>query len=53
MREFDLASWGAAKFHNFHEDVDPRYPKISRKSVMRSVEDQADEVVKSIQSTMS
>ena len=33
--------------------VDPRYPQISRRSVMRSVEDQADEVVKSIRSTMS
>ena len=40
-------------FTTFMRTVDPRYPKISRRSVMRSVEDQADEVVKSIRSTMS
>ena len=39
-------------FTTFMRTVDPRYPKISRRSVMRSVEDQADEVVKSIRSTM-
>ena len=40
-------------FITFMRTVDPRYPKISRRSVMRSVEDQADEVVKSIRSTTS
>ena len=40
-------------FTTFMRTVDPRYPQISRRSVMRSVEDQADEVVKSIRSTMS
>ena len=39
-------------FTAFMRTVDPRYPQISQKSVMRSVEDQADEVVKSIWSTM-
>ena len=53
MGESARASWGAARFHNFHEDGGPRYPTISQRSVMRSVEDQANEVVKSIQSTMS
>ena len=33
--------------------VDPRYPKISLRSVMRSIEEQVDEVVKSILRTMS
>ena len=42
-----------AGFTTFMSKVDPRYPQISRRSVMRSVEDQADEVVKSIRSTMS
>ena len=40
-------------FTTFMRTVDPRYPQISRRSVMRSVEDQADEVVQSIRSTMS
>ena len=40
-------------FTAFIRTVDPRYPKISRRSVMRSVEDQADEVLKSIRRTMS
>ena len=40
-------------FMDFMTVVDPRYPKISQRSVMRSVEDQADDVVKSIPSTMS
>ena len=40
-------------FTAFMRTVDPRYPQISRRSVMRSVEDQADEVVKSIRNTMS
>ena len=39
-------------FTAFMRTVDPRYPKINWRSVMRSVEDQADEVVKSLRSTM-
>ena len=53
MGESALASWGAARFHSFHEDSGPKIPRFSQRSVMRSVEDQADEVVKSIRSTMS
>ena len=53
MGESALASWGAPGFTTLMRTVDPRYPQISRRSVMRSVEDQADEVVKSIRSTMS
>ena len=40
-------------FIAFMRTVDPRYPQISRRSVMRSVEHQADKVVKSIRSKMS
>ena len=40
-------------FTSFMRTADPRYPQISRRSVMRSAEDQADEVVKSIRSTKS
>ena len=40
-------------FIAFMRTLDPRYPQISRRSVMRSMEDQADEVMKSIWNTMS
>ena len=45
-----LGEWPG--FIAFMRMVDTRYPQISRRSVMRSVEEQADEVVKSIQCTM-
>ena len=40
-------------FTDFMRPVGQRYPQISRRSVKRSVEEQADEVVKSIRCTMS
>ena len=40
-------------FMAFMRTVDPRYPKISGRSFTRLLEEQGDEVVKSIRCTMS
>ena len=54
MVEFPLAPFGERPgFTDFMRTVDPRYPQMSRRSVTRLVEEQADEVVKSIRRTMS
>ena len=54
MGESALASWGATRFHGFHEDGGPNIPtNQSEKCDEVSGGDQADEVVKSIRGTMS
>ena len=52
MGESALASWGAAKFHSFHEDGAPKIPTNQAEKCDEVVEDQANAVVKSIRSTM-